>query len=128
MIGKALSAFLGKKTQVKDSVNGGVSLAELLSILKGSSDEMERDDAAVLLIFESDWRAAENALKEVIFSSSVSTSLLETCAESLATIWLREGQVNELAISSLPIAAGQIIDRFLNDVELSEAGSNPPHE
>lgn len=69
--------------------------AQLVSILvDASAREDERDDAAMDLEFFPGTQV-ESALIDTIRTESFSSVLAQTCAESLAGIWAREGRINQ---------------------------------
>lgn len=60
----------------------------------------ERDDAAMDLEFYSG-PLAESALADTIRNEGFSSVLAQTCAESLAGIWAREGRIDEEFLKEL---------------------------
>jgi hypothetical protein len=69
--------------------------ALLISILTDPrAREDERDDAAMDLEFFSG-TLVESALAETIRKEEFSSVLAQTCAESLAGIWAREGRIDQ---------------------------------
>ena len=65
----------------------------MLEVLLSSPNDAWRDDAAMQLTESSDPHEAENALVFAINSGRLDSSLRQTCAESLGTIWARAGMV-----------------------------------
>lgn len=72
------------------------SIEQLRNYLFHSSNDALRDDAAERL-GDTHWQEdeAQNVLFEGICSDALDDSLKLTCAESLAEIWIRRGQVND---------------------------------
>ena len=84
-------------------------------VLFYSSNDAIRDDAAERL-GDTYWREdeAQKVLFEGIFSPALDDSLKLTCAESLAEIWIRRGQVNDDLYERLDGSKFRgVIDAFL---------------
>lgn len=89
------------------------SVGELVQILCGSENEAWRDDAAQELAHAPNRDEAEVALLEAIESPTLDDSLLRTCAESLATIWIERGAVEQRAFARLTGMPRQVVEAFL---------------
>ena len=73
-----------------------MSVEQLRNDLFHSSNDVLRDDAAERL-GDTYWQndEAQKVLFDGICSDALDDSLKLTCAESLAEIWLRRGQIND---------------------------------
>ena len=92
---------------------GERSVAELVEILYRSSNDVWRDDAAGQLASAPHRAEAEAALLDAIDSPAIDDSLRRTCAESLATIWVDQGRVNEFALARLAGMPREVVESFL---------------
>jgi hypothetical protein len=89
------------------------TVAELVEILYGSTNDAWRDDAAQELALASDRAGAEAALVAGIESPGLDDSLRRTCAESLASIWIDQGYAPATILSKLDGMPKDVIDAFL---------------
>lgn len=89
------------------------SITELVRVLFGSDNDAWRDDAAQLLALSSDQAAAEAALLEAITSDAIDDSLKRTCAESLASIWVKRGFFEPHNLTRLTGMPRTVIEAFL---------------
>jgi hypothetical protein len=78
-----------------ESCHSSERATQLISILTDTrAREDERDDAAMYLESFSG-TLVESALADTIRKEEFETVLAQTCAESLAGIWAREGRINQ---------------------------------
>jgi hypothetical protein len=95
-----------------------LSVKELADILMNSQNDVWRDDAAEELADVPDCRRAEEALMAAIESLKLDDSLRRTCAESLATIWIRAGHVPQESMKRLTGMPRSVVEDFLRDAGL----------
>lgn len=89
------------------------SVAELVAVLYKSDNDAWRDDAAEQLAFASKQSDAEAALIAAIHSPEIDDSLRRTCAESLASIWIRKGEPDRHALAGISGGPREVLVAFL---------------
>jgi hypothetical protein len=94
------------------------SVDNLVDILMNSANDAWRDDAAEELANSPDQFRAEKALISAIESPKLDDSLRRTCAESLATIWIRAGYVPVEEMSRLTGVPRIVVEAFLREAHL----------
>ena len=94
------------------------SIDTLLDTLMNSSNDTWRDDAAQELANCPNKPQAEEALFTAIASSNLDDSLRRTCAESLATIWIRAGQVQDEKVRRLTGMPRIVVEEFLRTAQI----------
>jgi cytochrome P450 len=98
------------------------SVAELVHTLLNSENDAWRDDAAQALADVSDHAEAERALIAAIESPKLDDSLRRTCAESLAAIWIKTGEVPQEPMRKLTGAPRAVVEAFLRAAHLLPDG------
>jgi hypothetical protein len=98
------------------------SVTELVEILYKSENDVWRDDAAQDLASASNHAEAEVALLEAIESPALDDSLRRTCAESLATLWINQGHVQDHILAKLHGMPRDVIEAFLLAAEIDFKG------
>lgn len=89
------------------------SVESLLDTLLNSPNDAWRDDAAQDLADCSDNVQAQEALFTAISSLKLDDSLIRTCAESLATIWILSGGVTTANIKRLNGVPRFVVEEYL---------------
>jgi hypothetical protein len=92
---------------------GDKNLEELLNILYESDNDAWRDDAAQALADFADSPLAQAALIAALDSKRLDESLERTCAESLATIWIRQGYAPGSVLARVSGVPREVIDAYL---------------